>query len=145
MIKCKYPLLKCNYIPYDILKGFCILTNLWSLYTNKHAPRNKLTPLYDNFQQKFSQKSPNSTSNNSPYLGKYPSSVSRTCLCCPRLFLKTIFFLPSPAVGVYSDFTLLRQIKSWVQVPLLPLLQIEPEAEPEEVKTPDGAPRDLLP
>ena len=54
----------------------------------------------------------------------------------PFLFLKTT----SDELGVYSDFTLLTSIKSWVQVPLLPLLQIllKPEAEPKEVKAPDG-------
>ena len=58
--------------------------------------------------------------NNSPYLGKYPSSVSRTCLCCPLLFLKTTFFLLSAAVlniisseepGVYSEFTFFKANK----------------------------------
>ena len=60
----------------------------------------------------------------------------------PLLFLKTT----SDELGVYSDFTLLTSIKSWVQVPLLLLLQIllKPEAEPKEVKAPDGGAEDLL-
>ena len=106
-------------------------------------------------RQKFSQKSTNSTWNISPYLGKYPSGVSRTCLCCTLFFKQTTFFLPSPAVfnikssqelGLYSDFTSLTQIKSCAQVPLLQLLLIllELGAEPKEGKALDGAAGDLL-
>ena len=42
---------------------------------------------------------------------------------------------------MYSDCTLLRQMKSWVQA--LQIL-LEPEAGPKEVKASDGAAGDLL-
>ena len=64
-------------------------------------------------------------------------------------FIFKNLFLPSQScniksseeLGVYSDCTLLRQIKSWVQA--LQIL-LEPEADPKEIKAPDGAAAELL-